>query len=252
MIMKKFIKSHGDTIMTVAAVMVFLIGCTSPIGNQGGSASIGSGIFGSIFKPTTTTTTTATGGSSGKADSGSIASITQPGNPSAASTQNYGMKRDEEMVYSQPTQIITETKQPDGSSVVVTEMVPAGSKKKSIISQNVGQVIGPSQKDTSGETAAHLASFKGIQWVGVLCFLGGIAGFFHPVVRTVIGGKDTAMALGGAGLVMMFGPSLFVAYQNYFFLALLGVALYWFWSRSKHKEGKLEVLEKIHLDTNSQ
>jgi hypothetical protein len=54
------------------------------------------------------------------------------------------------------------------------------------------------------------------------------------------------MAVGGAGLVMVFGPVLFVAYEKYFFGAIVIAAFYWFWSRSKHKEGRLEVLEQLH------
>jgi len=235
----------------LVACAVYLIvttqGCsTNPSGSKGGFATVATSIgrtvtypFRALSKPSAAPAQTS---SPGGASIPEVATIQQSGNPSAPSTQNYDFGQTEEIVYSQDTVIVTETKEPDGGSIVVTQHVPAGSKKKVVTNQKVGQVIGAAQVDKSADITAKLGSFKMIQWIGAVVFLVGCVGFGHPAARVLIGGKDTALMIGLAGLVMIFGPVLFVTYEKYFFLSLVAAVVYWFWSRAKHKEGVLEGL----------
>ena len=80
--------------------------------------------------------------------------------------------------------------------------------------------------------------------MGVLVMLVGIVGFAHPAARLLIGGKDTALMVAGAGAAMIFGPAILQRYGNYFALAIVVAAGYWFFSRAKHKEGMLDALTK--------
>ena len=171
-----------------------------------------------------------------------VASITQPDNPGQQSAQNYDYQREDEITFAAPTTIIESVKTSGGGVLTRTINVPAGSKKLTKETQKVGQVLGAAQKDTARADAAWLASFQWVQGVGVLVLLIGIVGFAHPAVRLLIGGKDTAMMVAGAGLIMIFGPAFLQKYGNYFALTLLAAGLYWFWSRAKHKEGQLDAI----------
>lgn len=221
---------------------VLLSGCSSVQPQRGGVATIGKAIlkpFTSLGASTPTPARISTPRPLETAGDGSLASVTQPDNPGQQSAQNFDYEETEELVFSAAS-TITESE----GNLTRTTSIPAGSKKVIKKTQKVGQTIGAAQKDTARNTAAQLASFKGVQWIGCLALLAGAFGFFNPALRALIGGKDTAMAVAGAGLVMVFGPSIFVSYEKYFLLAILGAAAYWFWSRAKYKESRLDALEE--------
>lgn len=170
------------------------------------------------------------------------ATIKQSENPNSASAQTVDYESSEEVTIPVDTVKETITSFPDGRSVTVREPMPAGTRIVKKAKSNVNQQLGSSWKDTAREFAAALGSFQIVQYVGIAVFLFGAVGFFHPVVRALIGGKDTAAAIGGAGVVMMFGPFLFVKYSAWFFLAILLVGGYWVFARFKYQHGQLDAL----------
>lgn len=180
---------------------------------------------------------------------GEVASITQPDNPGQQSSQNYETVTEDTLTFSEPTRITESVNLPNGGFQTRTIFVPAGSTKGSKQTQKVGQVIGAAQKDDSRNTAAMLASFQWVQWIGIVAFLLGVAGFFHPVVRVALAGRDNALALAGAGLVLIFGPFLFVAYAKYFALALIGWAGFYMWNKYVHSKGQLDILKDKQTNT---
>jgi len=212
-------------------MLVFSASCCSTTAQKGGGASVShpspKSLKGEISAPSV--------------DSGMpTATITQPENPNSSSKQDVNHEYEEETTLPYDTVKTTSTAYPDGRVVTVSEPMPAGTKFVKRSKSAVNQEVGGSWRDTAREMSAALGSFKGVQYVGIAVLLFGAVGFFHPVVRTIIGGKDVAMALGGAGAVMMFGPFLFVKYSSFFLLAILGVGGYWVIARLKFKEGVLD------------
>jgi hypothetical protein len=148
--------------------------------------------------------------------------IDAPDNPSTPSSQVSKDVREEKFIFSQPTERVTETKLADGSVTKFTETIPAGTVKVTSSTRDVSQQIGAAQKDTSREIAAKLASFKPVQYVGV-ALLVVAAAMFHPVVRTAVsGGKETQMATAAVGLVLVFGPTMFVGNERLILFAGIG------------------------------
>ena len=229
-----------------------LFGCSTDTKNHGGFATIGKAIMSPFGQSHTEDATDSKKSFLGQGNSpvglsnGEVATITQPDNPSQKSSQTAELSKEDITTYSKDTDVVTKTVGQDGSVVTVTEHVPAGSKKVSKVNQHVGQEIGAAQKDAATSLAAGLASFRGVQYIGAVALLIGLVGFFNPTVRVIIGGKDTAMAVGLGGIAMIFGPYLFVAYANYFFLAILAVAIYWFLARFKYQHGLLDALTGHH------
>lgn len=242
--------SASMSVLISCALLLIVVapGCASQSGSRGGFATVSGAIGRTVTAPfrhfAKESRNPAASGSSkaGGATIPDVATIQQSANPSGPSAQNYDFGKTDEIIYSQDTAIVTEHKQPDGSSIVVTQHIPAGSKQRVSTNQRVGQVIGAAQVDQSANLTAKLGSFRMIQWIGAIALLVGCAGFAHPAGRVLIGGKDTAIMVGLSGLVMIFGPVLFVTYEKYFFLAIVAAVAYWFWSRAKHKEGVLDGL----------
>lgn len=168
------------------------------------------------------------------------ASLNQPDNPNSTSTQNVDYEYEEIVVLSTDTVKETVTAYPDGRSVTVREPQPAGTTLKRKAKSNVNQELGGSWYDKAKELAASLGSFKAVQGLGAIFLLAGAVSFFNVKLRAIVGGKDTAMAAGATGLVMIFGPYILVQYSDYFFLAILAFGLYWLISRLKYKEGLLD------------
>jgi len=171
------------------------------------------------------------------------ATLNQPENPNSASSQDVKYEY-EEVVYT-PVDVVRETTTvyPDGRSVTLKEPIPAGTRIVKKSKSSVNQEIGSSWRDTARELSAALASFQGVQYVGIALLLAGAVCFFHPVLRAIVGGKDVALAVSGCGAIMMFGPFLFVQYSRYFFLAILLAGGYWLIARFKYQHGKLDALE---------
>lgn len=158
------------------------------------------------------------GGATVSAGGSSLATIQQPDNPATVSKQEVRQAEIETYVFPVETVKVTETKTVD-AVVTVTEKIPAGTKKVVEIKKDTVQEIGPSQKDDSREITAKLASFKPVQFVGIALLLAAAA-MLHPAVRTVVGGgKEIQMAAAGVGIVLIFGPSLFVGNER---LILIG------------------------------
>jgi hypothetical protein len=99
--------------------------------------------------------------------------------------------------------------------------------------------LGAAQKDTARELGAKLASLKGIVWVGVILFLFGLATFFYPPVKLLIGSVITSAAICAGGLALIILPTLTVGNE---LLILAGVAAtvgLWFLA---HRHGQLRGL----------
>lgn len=173
----------------------------------------------------------------------SAVTIEAPENPKSTSKQETKEQEVTTYVFPQATEVITETKQPDGSSVVITEKIPAGTKKIVNSQRDVRQEIGASQKDDSREISAKLASFKPVQFVGIALLLAAAA-MFHPIVRAAIGGgKEIQMATAGIGVALIFGPSLFVGNERLILLGGLAVLLITYGlSRLAYYKGKHDVV----------
>jgi len=208
----------------VLLVSAALAGCgvfqPGPKPQRGGSAT--------VSRPTAVSPATAT--------------ITQPENPTGSSKQETKEQEVTTYVFPQATEVVTETKQPDGSSIVVTEKIPAGTKKIVSASRDVRQEIGAAQKDDSREITAKLASFKPVQYVGIALLLAAAA-MFHPLVRGAIGGgKEIQMATAGIGVALIFGPSLFVGNERLILLGGIAVLLVTYGlSRLAYYKGKNDV-----------
>lgn len=176
----------------------------------------GCSFFGSGLKPQKGGAATVTKGS---LTAPATVSIEAPENPKSSSKQETKEQETTSYVFPQATTVVTEVKQPDGSSTVVTEHIPAGTKKIVNSVRDVKQEIGASQKDDSREISAKLASFKPVQFVGIALLLAAAA-MFHPAVRVAIGGgKEIQMATAGIGVALIFGPTLFVGNER---LILIG------------------------------
>jgi hypothetical protein len=169
--------------------------------------------------------------------------ITQPENPTGSSKQETKEQEATTYIFPQATEVVTETKQVDGSSIVVTEKIPAGTKKIVTSSRDVKQEIGAAQKDDSREITAKLASFKPVQYVGIALLLVAAA-MFHPLVRGAIGGgKEIQMATAGIGVALIFGPSLFVGNERLILLGGLAALLITYGlSRLAYYKGKHDVV----------
>jgi hypothetical protein len=219
-----------------------LSGCvSSPAPLRGGAAKIGS----AIVAPLKATAEVLSPSPTGKplpphnASETDGMSLAQPDNPDSPASQTLEVSREEVIEFAAPARIITET-----AEVRTIVEVPQGSRHIVKESRKAGQTIGAAQKDTARADAAWLASFKGVQALGTLVFLAGVFCFAHPIGRRVIGGKDTAVVMAIAGLVMIFGPALLHKYGNWFAVAIIVVGAYWFYSRAKYKEGRLDELER--------
>lgn len=96
--------------------------------------------------------------------------------------------------------------------------------------------IGAAQKDTGRDLAARLASLKGVSWAGVVVFLFGVASAFWAPLKVVVGSITTSAAIAGAGLALIFLPTMIVGHEKLILLGALGAAGAWFFA---HRHGKL-------------
>lgn len=229
---------------SICAILVLLTGCSTVQPQSGGVATIGKAILGPIKNlgkktvSAVTPTKKPAPNALETAGDGSLASLRQPDNPGQASSQTFEGVTEEEITFAAPTRItVTE-----GDKVTVTD-IPAGSKKTVRDTRKIGQNVGAAQKDTARADAAWLASFQWIQGVGVLTMLAGAVFFAWPPARALVG-KDTAAVIGASGLVLIFGPAILQKYGNYFIVVLPLAGVYWFVSRSKHKEGMLDAIKE--------
>jgi hypothetical protein len=160
---------------------------------------------------------------------------TMPLNPGHARTTTGGITTqvDQSQNPAAPTtQIVEETvttERPSQTSVTNAEKITTIRK--------VQTTIGAAQKDTAREMAAKLSSFKGIQWLGALVFLFGVASAFYPPLKIVVGDSvTTSAAIAGAGLALCILPTLIVGHEIFILTVCIGVAGAWFLA---HRHGQL-------------
>lgn len=222
------------TLITIT--MILLTGCSHVIPQKGGSASVSSSIAAFPEKAGSVVSSREVGLPN--------ATIKQPDNPNGLSSQNLTFEKTVtiEIPYDSVKKTVTEY--PDGRRVTVEEPILAGTKTTEHIKQGVQQQLGGSWYDNAREVGAKLASFQSVQYVGMIVLLIGAVGFAHPVVRALIGGKDTAIVVGSVGLGMVVGPFILVEYSKWFFGLIVIAIAYWFISRLKYKEGIADTLEK--------
>lgn len=206
---------------------MFLAGCGTIKPQRGGSAA--------VYMPID---------QNGMEQEWALANLTQPENPNTPSNQESSFSRTVEKIYPTETTVKTVTKSKDGSVTEVTEVIPAGTKLIESTQHGVKQEVGSSWQDTAREISAKLGSFKGVQFLGAGFLLLAAAGF-HPVVRATIGGgKQFQMALGGIGVLLIFGPSLLVGQEKILIIgAIIVGALVYLLSRLSHKEGKEDAIK---------
>jgi len=235
----------------LAVILAVLVaGCASaPLGNRGGIATIGKALLTPFSKVAEAGSPKMSGKAVGLAGDGDLASITQSDNPEQESAQNYDFTHEEEITFAAATVITERTTDATGAVVEKRMEVPAGSKRVVRDTQTVKQTIGASRKDTAGQAATFMASFKWVQGLGVITLLLGAVGFAHPIARKLIGGKDTAIVISLCGVGMIAGPFLLVRYSDWFALGILAAAVYWFFSRAKHKEGQLDAINESKSST---
>ena len=168
--------------------------------------------------------------------------IAQPENPSTASSQTVERQETRQTVVPVPVVKVTETPQLDGSVVRVTEQF-SSQVVTSTTKEQTKSEIGAAQKDNAREVSAKLAAMRPVQFAGIAALALAVA-MFHPVVRIALGGgKTLQMYVAGAGLVLIFGPSVVVGNENLLLIGtlVLGGAV-WGLSRLSHKEGQLDAL----------
>jgi hypothetical protein len=99
--------------------------------------------------------------------------------------------------------------------------------------------LGASQKDTTREVGAKLASLKGVIWVGVGLFLFGLATLFYPPLRLLIASITTSVAIVLGGVALMVLPSLIVGNELLILSGVGAIVGGWFLA---HRHGQLRGL----------
>lgn len=169
------------------------------------------------------------------------ATVTQPDNPAAITTQTVERQETRQESSPMPTVRVTETPTPAGI-VRVTEQF-AGPVLTHTVNEKTATTIGPSWQDKAGEIAAKMAGNSGIRAAGVGLLIFALA-CFHPVVRRVVGGGKTIPALAAVGgLALIFGGTLIIGHEPLAMLitaGALGVAF--LVVRLSHKEGAADAL----------
>jgi len=191
----------------MAAAMLALAGCTATAPLKGGKAT-------TLSKPT----------------QGIEQSVVQSDNPAAMSRQDQEVVRVK--TYTVPAGSRLESALTNGTTVVVSAPMPVVEREET----RAKTELGAAQKDTAREIGAKLASLKGVVWVGVALFAFGLASFFYPPLKLLIGSVTTSAAICAGGAALMILPTLVVGNE---LLILAGVATavgLWFLA---HRHGRL-------------
>lgn len=221
----------------ITIVILALAGCNAiPKPQRGGSASVSLGAANPIGQG-------ASSSLGGSQDSHSTtAALQQPENPSGASSQAVNREESHQTVAPVAVVRVTETPQKDGSVVRVTEQF-APQVLTNTVKEHTNTVLGAAHKDEGREIAAKLSAMRPVQYLGFAALLGAAA-MFHPIVRVAVGGgKSVQMALGGVGLLLVFGPSLLVGQEKLILVGgIIAAAAAWGLSRLGYKEGQSDAL----------
>ena len=169
-----------------------------------------------------------------------VQSVTQGDNPAAVSkqdqetvrTKSYTVPAGSRMVETHVTANSAGALVTNASSLLISAPMPVVEHDETRASSE----LGAAQKDTARELSAKLASLKGIVWVGVAVFLFGLASWFYPPLRVIVGSVTTSAAITAGGIALMILPTMIVGNE---LLILGGVAVGvggWFLA---HRHGKL-------------
>lgn len=163
------------------------------------------------------------------------AKLTQPENPAQSAKQNFERT------------VETETPLPAGSSISENGKVvvlAAPTTQKTRVVERAGTILGAAQKDRAREMMAKLSSLKGVMWVGVVVFLFGLATFFYPPLRVIIGSLTTSAAITGGGLALIILPTVIVGNELLILGGVFAVVAVWFLAhRHGSLRGKIEALK---------
>lgn len=182
---------------------------------------------------------------SGDSSAFSRADLAPADNPAAVSTQALERQETRQSIAAPiPAVKITETPQPDGRVVRVTEQYAPPAVLTHTVAERSQTALGPAQRDTARATAATLAAMRPVQ-IGGLVFLAAALACLHPAVRLVLGGGKTLPALAAAlGLALVFGPQLFAGRETLvLLLAVAGLLAAWLLSRLSYKEAQADTLK---------
>lgn len=163
-------------------------------------------------------------------------SVQTPENPSTPTAQS--VERTTTRRYASPAQPSTDTPRP-------ATPVPTAQPEPILVEETTREIatatVGASHQDTSRDTAARLTSFRPVQFAGI-GFLLFAAALFHPVARAAVGGgKSVQMALAVGGLVLIFGPTLFVGRESLVLLLVCcAIGVWWLHSRATYHEAKAD------------
>lgn len=209
-----------------------LLGCyRAPAAQEGGKATTLLGGF-TLPHPTSSAPGPA---------SGTATTLQQSQNPAAVSSQS--VKRTETRQDASPVPVVRVTETPTPAGIVkVTEQFGQPPLIHTV-SEETATVIGPSFWDTSREIAAKMAGTAGIRAFGFALVVFALA-CFHPVVRAVVGAGKTIPALAAvAGVICIFGPSIFAGHETLVLcLVAGGLAVAFLLVRLSHKEGQADAL----------
>lgn len=217
--------------LLVLACLVLVPGCVVPRPLKPGTATMAS--------------------AAAKAGSDFKASLQQPENPAQAAAQNFERTTETELPLPAGSSVhesVTEHRPSEPPLTHETTIVlSAPATQKTRTTEKAGTTVGAAQKDTAREIGAKLASMKGVMWVGVLMFLGGIATLAYPPLRLAVGSVTTSVAIIIGGLALMVLPTLIVGNE----LLILGMVVLavgaWFLA---HRHGSLKTLAEQGAVTN--
>ena len=192
-------------------------GCTSPAPLKGGKAT--------------------TSQSAGR----TIQTLGQGDNPAAVSrqdqetvrTRTYTLPSGSRLEESRVTANDVGTAVTNVQAVVVSAPTPVVEREET----RAKTELGAAQKDTARELGAKLSSLKGIIWVGVVLFLFGLASFFYPPLRALVGSVTTSAAILAGGLALMVLPTLIVGNELLILTIVLMAVGGWFLA---HRHGRLQ------------
>lgn len=199
----------------------------------------GCGLMGTVKPQKGGTAATTLGGAAP-----TVATFSQPENPGTPATQQLTRDETRQQVVPVPVARVTETPQPDGTVVKVTEQY-APQILTSTTKEQSRTEVGAAQKDNARETAAKLAAMRPVQFAGIAALALACA-MFHPVVRVALGGgKMLQVYVAAAGIILIFGPSLVAGNETLILIGavVLGAAV-WGINRLGHKEGQLDALAR--------
>jgi hypothetical protein len=168
------------------------------------------------------------------------ATLAQSSDPAAVSQQT--VERQEALQEAAPLPSVRVTETPTPAGIVrVTEQFGPPTILTHTVAEKTATTLGTAHRDESRAITARLASFRPMQFVGV-AFLALALVSLHPVARAVIGGGKTIPTLAAAlGLVLIFGPSLFVGRETLVLcLAVAGLGVAYLLVRLSHKEGLVD------------